>query len=43
VFENKIQEILTEAKERMERRKLLPCNTTNKQIDYFFDKEEDDE
>jgi len=43
VLENKIQEILTEAKERMERRKFLSANNVNKQIDYFFDKEEDDE
>ena len=43
VLENKIHEILTEAKERMERRKLLSNNNANKQIDYFFDKKEDDE
>jgi len=42
LLESKIQEILTEAKERMERRKLLPDNNSNKQINYFFDKEDDE-
>jgi predicted nuclease of restriction endonuclease-like (RecB) superfamily len=41
-LESKIQEILTEAKERLARRKLLP-NNANKQIDYFFDKNDDNE
>jgi hypothetical protein len=39
-LESKIQEILTEAKERLERRKLLP-NNANKQIDYFFDNDDE--
>jgi predicted nuclease of restriction endonuclease-like (RecB) superfamily len=39
VLENKIREILLEAKERLERRKLF--SNTNKQIDYFI--ENDDE
>jgi hypothetical protein len=39
VLENKIKEILSEAKERLERRKLLP--NVNKQIDYLI--ENDDE
>ncbi|MDR1792517.1 MAG: DUF1016 domain-containing protein [Bacteroidales bacterium] len=41
VLEKKLKEILTEAKERLERRKLLPNATANKQIDYFI--EEDNE
>jgi hypothetical protein len=36
-FERKIKEILTEAQERLERRKSLPIRKSQKQIDYFFD------
>ena len=42
LLENKIQEILSETKERLERKKLLP-NSINKQIDYFFDPEDNNE
>lgn len=43
-FERKIKEIMAEAKERLERRKLLPQSKTQKQIDYFIEpKDEDDE
>lgn len=39
LLEKKINEILIEAKERLERRKLLP-NAANKQINYFIENEE---
>jgi len=38
LLEKKITEILTEARERLERRKLLP-NATFKKIDYFIEEE----
>ena len=42
-FERKISEIYEEAKERLERRKLLP-DTKTRNVDYFYEpKEEDDE
>jgi len=41
LLEKKINELLTEAKERLERKKLLPENKSNKQVEYFF--ENDDE
>jgi len=41
-FERKIKEILIEAQERIERRKLLPIDKTQKQIDYFYDSKDDD-
>jgi len=41
-FERKIKEILIEAQERLERRKLLPIDKTQKQIDYFYDSKDDD-
>lgn len=41
-FEIKIKEILIEARERLERRKLLPYNKTHKQIEYFYDPKNDD-
>lgn len=43
-FERKIKEIMAEAKERLERRKLLPQSKIQRQIDYFIEpKDEDDE
>jgi hypothetical protein len=42
-FERKIQEILLEAQERLERRKLLPAGEAKKQIDYFCEPKEDEE
>jgi predicted nuclease of restriction endonuclease-like (RecB) superfamily len=43
-FERKIKEIMSEAKERLERRKLFPKNDIQKQIDYFIElKDEDNE
>jgi len=40
-FENKIQEILAEAKERIERRKLLGTTNVQKQINYFLEESDD--
>jgi len=42
VFEQKIKEIMEEAQERLARRKALPANTERK-IEYFIDKSDDDE
>jgi hypothetical protein len=43
-FENKIREILTQAKERLERRKLLPSSDVQREIEYFYEpKDEDDD
>jgi hypothetical protein len=42
-FENKIREILAEAKERLERRKSLPSGKIQKQIEYFIDKASDED
>lgn len=36
-FAEKIGEIMKEAKERLERRKLFPAGDTKKEIDYFFE------
>ncbi|MCL2101348.1 MAG: DUF1016 domain-containing protein [Fibromonadales bacterium] len=36
-FERKIGEILVEAKERLERRKLLPNAQVQKEIEYFYE------
>jgi vacuolar-type H+-ATPase subunit E/Vma4 len=41
-FERKINEILIEARERLDRRKLLPKRKTQKQIDYFYDSKDTD-
>jgi predicted nuclease of restriction endonuclease-like (RecB) superfamily len=43
-FERKIKEIMAEAKERLERKKLFPQSDIQKQIDYFIEpKDEEDE
>jgi hypothetical protein len=42
-FEKKIKEILIEAKERLERRKSLPAGKIQKQIEYFIDREGDED
>jgi len=42
-FERKIDEILNEAKERLERRKTLPISNGIKQINYFYEKKDDDD
>jgi len=41
-FESKIQEIMAEAKERIERRKLLGASNVQKQIDYFLEESSDE-
>jgi len=41
-FERKINEIMREAKERLERRKSLPIGDISKQIDYFYESKDDD-
>jgi len=41
-FEQKIKEILIEAKERLERRKSFPKSKTQRQLDYFYDPKDDD-
>jgi len=40
-FEKKIKEILIEAKERLERRRLFPVGKIPKQLDYFYDSKGD--
>jgi hypothetical protein len=40
-FERKINEIVIEARERLERRKSLPKSKDKKQIDYFYDSKDD--
>ena len=42
-FERKIQEILLEARERLERRKTLTSREVIRQIDYFIEPKDDDE
>jgi len=42
-FERKIQEILLEARERLDRRKLLSSGDVIRQIDYFIEPKGDDE
>jgi len=41
-FESKIQEIMAEAKERIERKKLLGTSNVPKQIDYFLEESGDE-
>ena len=41
-FERKIREILIEARERLERRKMLPSGDVIRQIDYFIDPIDDE-
>jgi hypothetical protein len=40
-LEQKIREILNEARERLARRRLLPNGNVQKQIEYFFEPKED--
>ena len=42
-FERKIQEILLEARERLERRKMLPNGGVNRDIDYFYEPKDDED
>ena len=41
-FERKINEIMQEAKERLERRKAFPVGKNNKQIEYFYESKDDE-
>jgi hypothetical protein len=41
LLEEKIQSILHEARERLERRKSLPRGEIRKQIDYFIEPKDD--
>ena len=43
VFERKIREILHEAQERLERRKLLPNGRIPKQLEHFIESKDDDD
>jgi hypothetical protein len=40
-LERKINEIMNEAKERLERRKSLPSGNTQRQLDYFYEPKDD--
>ena len=42
-FERKIQEILLEARERLERRKMLLGGDVQRKIEYYYEPEDDDE
>jgi predicted nuclease of restriction endonuclease-like (RecB) superfamily len=42
-FERKIKEILIEAKERMERRRIFPQSDIQKQIDFFIEAKDDED
>jgi hypothetical protein len=42
-FERKIREILAEAKERLERRKMFPNEAAERQIEYYIESKDDDE
>jgi hypothetical protein len=42
-FERKIREILTDARERLERRKLLTDSGLQRQIDYFIEPKDDED
>ena len=42
-FESKIKTILSEARERLERRKSIPNGGAKKQIEYFYESKDDDE
>jgi len=43
VFEQKIKEIMEEAQERLERRKTLPSNGVQREIEYFYEPKDDDD
>jgi len=42
-LERKIGEILAEARERIERRKMLPNSSTQREIEYFYEIKDDDD
>ena len=41
-FERKIREMMQEARERLERRKLMPDGKVQKQLDYYFEEKDDE-
>jgi len=43
MLEEKIQSILSEAQERLSRRKSLQINSGKKEIDYFYESKDDDD
>jgi predicted nuclease of restriction endonuclease-like (RecB) superfamily len=43
VFEQKINEIMEEARERLERRKLLTSHNVQREIEYFYEPKDDDD
>ena len=42
VLAEKIQSIMSEAQERLHRRKSLPISTKEKDIDYFYESKDDE-
>ena len=42
-FERRINEIMQEAKERLDRRKTIPIGDVKKQVEYFYESKDDDE
>jgi predicted nuclease of restriction endonuclease-like (RecB) superfamily len=42
-FERKIREILSEARERLDRRKLLTDSNTQREFEYFYESKDDDD
>jgi len=42
-FERKINEIMQEAKERLDRRKTIPIGKIHKQIEYFYESKDDED
>jgi hypothetical protein len=42
-FERKINEIMLEAKERIEQRKSFPVSDIRKQINFYYEPKEDDD
>jgi len=43
LFEQKIKQIMEEAQERLERRKLLPNGDIKREIKYFYEPKDEDE
>ena len=42
-FERKIREILAEARERLDRRKLLSDSYVQRELEYFYEPKDDDD
>jgi hypothetical protein len=43
VFEQKIKEIMQEAQERLDRRKLLADSSVKRELEYFYESKDDDD